>query len=172
MKASAAATDSACPGCGVRLNPAEGPTHAYMTSSPACWSAYNEILAREFQDPAYFSVHQLSVDAYAVQHPGDPADRRAVQSVNIHLTSLYVIFELNRDFAAARGALKTLADDFKDEFLPLSPPAAYDMTVKDVLAASMAEEHGCLVREWARSAWRAWSDHHGVARAWVQRLGM
>lgn len=162
----------ACPGCGARFDSVDDATHGYMTSSPACWNAFNEILAREFQDPAYFSVHQLSVDAYAVQHPGDPADRCAVQSVNLHLTSLYVILELKRDFAAARYALKTLAMNFKNEFRPLSPPAAYDMTVKDVLKATSAGEHCACVRDWATAVWNARSDHHDVARAWVGRLDM
>jgi len=148
VKSAIAIADSTCPGCGARF---DGPTHAYMTSSPACWSAYNEILGREFQDTAYFSIHHLSVDAYAVQHPGDPADRRAVQSVNIHLASLYVVFELNRDFPATRHALKMLANDFNDEFRPLKPPVVYDMTVKDIPAAQTAEEHGRLVRQWAEA---------------------
>jgi hypothetical protein len=41
---------------------------------------YGEMLAREYGDPAYFRVHQLTVDTYAVQHPG-PRERRAIQSV-------------------------------------------------------------------------------------------
>jgi len=162
----------ACPGCGGKFDPIDGPAHAYITSSPACWNAYNEILAREYQNPAYFSVHRLSVDAYAVQHPGDPADRRAVQSVNVHLASLYVILELKRDFAASQYAMKTLATGFKNEFRPLNPPAAYDMTVKDVLKATSAAEHCALVRQWADAVWRAWSDHHKVARAWAERIGL
>ena len=32
-----------------------------MESSPACWAAYGEVLAREYSDPAYFQVHRLSV---------------------------------------------------------------------------------------------------------------
>ena len=161
-----------CFACGARLPLIDGPTHRYMKSAPACWNAYNEILAREFQDLAYFSVHQLSVDAYAVQHPGDPNDRRAVQSVNIHLTSLYLIFELNRDYQAARYALKKLAEEFKKEFRPLSPPAAYAMTVEDVLPARTAADHRRLVGDWARAAWNGWSEHHAIAADWARRIEM
>lgn len=86
----------ACPGCGALLPAEAGPTHAYMRSSPACWARFGEILAREFSDPAYFALHQLTVDAYAVQHPGG-ADRRAIQSVGLHLMTLCMVLEEGAD---------------------------------------------------------------------------
>jgi len=52
------------------LQKADGPAHAYMLSSPGCWAAYGELLAREYSDSAYRRLHRLSVDAYALQHPG------------------------------------------------------------------------------------------------------
>jgi hypothetical protein len=78
---------SICPGCGVRLPAIDGPVHRYMHSTPACWHAFGRVLAREYEDRAYFAVHHLTVDAYAVQHPGD-AGPQAVQSVGVHLTRL------------------------------------------------------------------------------------
>ena len=57
---------SVCPGCGSRLPAVEGPIHAYMTSSPGCWAAFNAVIAREFSDPDLMAVHRLSVDAWAV----------------------------------------------------------------------------------------------------------
>jgi hypothetical protein len=41
---------------------------------------------------ASFDLRRLAVDAYAVQHPGT-TERRAVQSVAVHLISLYFVLE-------------------------------------------------------------------------------
>lgn len=37
----------ACVGCGGLFPEMDGPTHRYMESSPGCWAAYGEVLARE-----------------------------------------------------------------------------------------------------------------------------
>jgi len=50
------------------------------------------VLAREYSEPAYFGVHQLTVDTYAVQHPG-VAERRSIQSVALHLITLSLMVE-------------------------------------------------------------------------------
>ena len=161
---------SICPDCGGVFDDIDGVTHKYLGGSPGCWATFNEVLAREFQDIGYFAVHRQTVDAYTAQHPGDQTDRRAAQSVNIHLTALYLTIEDGKDDSYARGALGELAKRYKSEFKPLTPPQHYDMTVKDVLAAETAEDHCRLVREWARAVWRAWEDHHDTARAYAQRI--
>ena len=78
---------SACPGCGALFEERAGPTHRYMESSPACWAAYGEVLAREYSDQAFYAVHRMSVDTYAVQHPGQPSPQ-TIQSVAVHLIRL------------------------------------------------------------------------------------
>ncbi len=156
-------TQNQCPDCGAAFEPLDGPTHKYMGGSPECWAAFNEILAREFQDPAYGAAHRLTVDTYAVQHPGS-RDRRAVQSVNIHLTALHLLLEGNRSEEYVRAALKKLASNYKANFEWLTPPRNYEITVKDVTTARTAEEHNAMVRKWAESVWRAWSPNHHIAR--------
>ena len=51
----------------------------------------------------------------------------------------------------------------------LEPPTSYAMTAIDVLAARDGEEHLRLVREWAASAWEAWSTHHEAGPAQLAR---
>ena len=63
-----------------------------MESSPSCWAAYGEVLAREYNDPAFMAAHRLTVDAYAVQHPGRPSPQ-SIQSVALHLISLCLVLE-------------------------------------------------------------------------------
>ena len=83
---SIAATTDRCCGCGGRFtDPADEDSHPYMLSSAGCWSACNGLLAREYQDVALFArCHRLTVDAYAVQHPGLDGPQ-ARNSVGIHL---------------------------------------------------------------------------------------
>ena len=83
---------SACPQCGVDLPEEDGPIHRYFGASPACWAAYGQVLEREYADPAFFKNHRMTVDAYALQHPGDRSPQ-AVQSVNIDLISTTLIFK-------------------------------------------------------------------------------
>ena len=64
-----------CPGCGARVRDFDGATHAYIGAVAGCWELFGEVLAREYEQPAYFAVHHLTVDAYAVQHPGTPSPR-------------------------------------------------------------------------------------------------
>src|SRR5579871_2903462 len=85
-----------CPGCEVELPAISGPVHPYMPSSPACWAAYGELLAAQYSDPARARFHQVVVDTYAVQHP-DGDDPRAVQSVAVHLMTLYLFLECGVD---------------------------------------------------------------------------
>ena len=161
-----------CSDCGGAFPPVDGDTHAYLGASAGCWAAFNEVLAREFQDAEYFAVHRLTVDAYTTQHPGDQTDRRAMQSVNIHLAALCALIEQDCDFAFVPRLLKTLANKHGASFSPLPAPAleSYKLTVKDVLKAENAQQHGEIVRDWAANVWRAWAPHHQIARDHVARI--
>lgn len=134
---------------------ATGPTHPYMLSSPACWDAYGEVLAREYQDPALFAAcHRLTVDAYALQHPGDPDDRRAARSVALHFASLYAINEQGRGFDEATVLLKRKVTH---DFAPLpNINLIWTVTIADVRASSLAE-HAGQVERWARCVYHGWA---------------
>lgn len=155
-----------CPGCGGLFENSNGPTHAYLESSPGCWEVFGKVLAREYSDPAYFRVHRLTVDAYAVQHPGHPC-AQSIQSVAIHLISLCLVFEHGIDPQRATRAMQTAAKE-KSRFIWLTPPATPGaITVADLSAATDAETHCQRVRAWAAGAWRAWSAQHATIRSWL-----
>lgn len=156
-----------CFSCGAHVPEAEGATHTYMRSSPACWAAFGEVLAREYGDAAYRAHHRLTVDAYAVQHPGDRS-RAAVRSVALHLVSLCALFEEDATPGDATRLIQRLAER-EEGFDWLRPPDELGaVTVADVLAARGPEEHLEAVERWARSAWEAWSAHHGTVRRWLR----
>jgi hypothetical protein len=156
----------ACVGCGAVFEDVEGPTHRYIESSPGCWAVYGEVLAREYGDVFYGSLHRLSVDAYAVQHPGRPSPQSR-QSVALHLMSLCLVLERGLEPARATAFLQTAAEP-KGRFGWLEPPASRGaVTAKNVHGAGDAAEHRKLVRAWADSAWSSWSPHHATIRAWL-----
>jgi Family of unknown function (DUF5946) len=161
---------SRCPGCGLVLPYYEGPAHPYLGASPACWAVYCEVLAREYGDPAYFRPHQLTVDTYAVQHPGAP-ERRTIQSLALHLITLCLVLERGADPAAGPNVHRRLAG--RAAFHWLAPPAVRGrLTVADVRRARTAAEHAAAVEEWARDVWAAWKPHHAAVRGWIeQQLG-
>ena len=155
-----------CSGCGGLFLEMEGPTHRYMESSPGCWATYGEVLAREYSDPAYATNYRLSVDAYAVQHPGRPSPQ-SIQSVAVHLIRLCLLLECGLAMSRANDAMLK-ATESKTNFVWLRPPPSRGaITVADVHRAGTADEHVSLVRQWAESTWQAWHSHHLQIRAWI-----
>lgn len=155
-----------CPGCGLRAPVHHGPTHPYVVSSPACWAAYGEVLAREYQDQGYGALHQVTVDAYAVQHPGVP-ERRSIQSVALHLITLCLVMEDGADPQAGPRLHQRLAA--RASFHWLEPPRPNgSLTVADVAEATTAADHLRLVEAWARDVWQAWERHHAIVRHWIR----
>lgn len=156
---------SRCSGCGLHLPTIDGPVHRYMESSPACWAKYGELLAREYENPEYMAVHRLTVDTYAVQHPGTPSPQ-SIQSVAVHLISMYVVLERSMDQKRATALIQVGAD--KGSFVWLTPPALpYRINVLHPLNAENAFEHAAAVPEWAQCTWRSWAAHHTQVRAWA-----
>ena len=156
-----------CPGCGVVLPEYDGPTHPYIGSNAACWAVYGELLAHEYADLGYPKCHRVTVDAYAVQHPGKRG-RRSIQSVGTHLTGLYLVLERGLDGPAAT-ALKNRVLATGPPFKWLSPPGVAEaLTVRDVLEMRHEMPHCDAVEAWGRSVWETWALHHDAVREWVE----
>ncbi len=155
-----------CPGCGALFPDVDGPVHRYIESSAGCWAAYGEVLAREYTDPRYADIHRLTVDAYAVQHPGRPSPQ-SIQSVAVHLISLCLILEYGVDMHRATEAIGT-AIQAKGKYRWLPPPVGtYARTVADVQKARTVQEHHDLVHAWAKCVWSFWSEHHPTIHTWL-----
>lgn len=158
--------ESSCNSCKGLYPNRDGPTHAYMSSSPGCWAVYGDVLAKEYSDRQYFDVHRLTVDAYAVQHPGGQ-DRQSVQSVGVHLIRLCLFLEHNLTPDKANAAMLEAGKN-KHSFTYLVPPANLgDITAADVAKATSPSEHKQRVIAWAKCVWQAWSEHHSTIRQWL-----
>lgn len=155
-----------CFSCGALVPDSEGPAHRYMLSAPGCWHRFGEVLAREYENRDYWPLHRLTVDCFAVQHPGEP-NPQAIQSVAVHLISLYMVLERN---VPPERSTRLLKDAVKSsvKFHWLEPPDFRgERTVMDVHATSTAQAHLEAVRAWAESCWQAWSDHRETIQKWL-----
>lgn len=153
---------SRCPECHALVPDSDGPTHGYFGASPGCWAIYGVVLAREYGDPRYMKVHRLTVDAYAVQHPGKP-EPRTIQSINVHLLGLYLTLAKKCDPKFVTEAIGRIIEKNKGHFTWLeAPQVAYPITVMDVLGAKEPEKHAEIVRKWAQTTWDSWSAHHDM----------
>lgn len=157
-----------CVGCNGLFPEIDGPTHRYMESSAGCWSAYGEILAREYSNPADFEAHRLTVDAYAAQHPGHPSPQ-SIKSVGYHLVRLCLLLERGVKLERANEAMLTITTT-KEQFTWLVPPPSLgSITVAEVHETETIEQHNRMVQVWAESVWSAWQSHHNVIYDWLPK---
>jgi hypothetical protein len=158
-----------CPGCGLEMPPSDQPYDRKFHASAECWSLFEEVLAREFQNAVLFGqVHQLTVDAYAVQHAGG---RHPDKSVCVHLAGLYLTQEVGIAAPNVSPFLQRIAA--RASWPHLAPPVERaPMTVYDVASADSPETHALRVKEWAAHVWRIWSPHHDTARQLAQVVGV
>lgn len=145
-----------CSWCLGEFDIIDGPTHEYIEAVPGCWVTYCQILTKEYENYSDLQdTHRLTVDTYAVQHPGKPS-RKSIQSVWGHLVSLYYMLEQKTDGKTARQKLNDVVEN-KRRLEWLEPPSFQGtMTVANVVVAKNITEHNKLVKLWAKSVWDAW----------------
>lgn len=158
-----------CVGCGATVPVVQGPVHRYMTAAPGCWVMFADRLAPMYHNPHFTTARQLSVDAYAVQHPGSP-NSQAIQSVAAHLLSLYAYIELNQPVTGAPRLLAR-ATSVKALYVWLTPPSYVPRrTVADMPHTADPTVVTVAAWEWARAAWDAWRAHHAQVAEWYTEL--
>ena len=116
---------------------------------------FTEVIGAEFGNAVLFGqVHQLTVDAYAVQHAGGPHPDK---SVAVHLTGLHLVIERGVTSTSVPPLLQRLATNVR-EWPHFEPPAvAWTRTIFDV---AIADDHVAAVREWSAEVWRGWAPQH------------
>ena len=156
-------TDVRCPGCGLVMPASERASYdGRFNASPECWMVFTEVIGAEFDNAVLFGqVHQLTVDAYAVQHAGGPHPDK---SVAVHLTGLYLVIERGVPATSVPPLLQRLATNVR-EWPHFEPPAiSWSLTIFDV---AMADDHVAAVREWSGEVWRGWAAHHPAIAQFV-----
>ncbi len=157
-----------CPACGFAGHH-DGPTHAYMSPSAACWARYGEVLAREYSDARYWTSHRLLTDAYCGQH-SIGSDRRARQSLWIHMAALILHFEHQSPEAKIVTFLRTAAKSGYD-FPPLDmPDANLTVNIDAIHAAPDAATHVAEVTTYARAVHDVWAPHRAAFEGLIQEV--
>ena len=137
-----------------------------MTAAPACWAIYGELNAHLLSNPDAAGYRQWCVDAYAVQHPGEP-NEQAIQSVAAHLLSLYSTLVLEMPINKASRVISRVTSR-KGRYRWLPPPSTHTMTIVYVVRNHHRLDE--VAREWARAAWDAWRPHHEEVKTWHSDL--
>jgi len=156
---------SRCPGCGLEMPPGGTLYPGYYHVSAECWSVYMEVLAREFGNAVLFGqAHQLTVDAYAVQHAGGA---HKPKSVCVHLVGLELQLEHGIASPDVPRRLQRLAAS-RPDWPRLDPPEVrWRHTVLEVALVDSPLEHAARVRAWAAEVWDAWGECRAVTAPWV-----
>jgi hypothetical protein len=155
-----------CPGCADSFDAVDGPVHPYMVSSPGCWAAFGERLAADYSSPARMAHHQVVVDAYAAQHPGDATLPQQVQSVGLHLMTLCLVLEHGANPgdgpALHRGMVRRPA------FFRLERSGPGRLTVRHVPVDGPI---GQAALEWGAAVWQSYEQAHPTVHAWLAEAG-
>jgi Family of unknown function (DUF5946) len=157
----------ACPGCGLELPELDAPTPANVGASAACWALYGRLLVYEYSQAPSARHHRLTVDTYAVQHPGRP-EHGSNRSQALHLIGLCLLLEQR---ASARQTTKLLAQvlEHRPSFRWLEPPVPNGtITVSDVVAPRNPDDHARRIEQWASRVWSSWAPHHASVRGWIE----
>jgi hypothetical protein len=147
-----------CPECGARG----------LADEDECNGLFQEVVGREFSRPELFHVHRLTVDAYSLQHPA--RYMKSAKSAVAHLTGMCWAMEGDDD-PSISNALSRFLDGTPTLTRPEPvPPGGVrgGLNIVDVHSAEDSEQHIRLVKEWARSVWESWAEHHEKAREWVE----
>ena len=158
-----------CPGCGQELPVIDGAVHAYAGASSACWTRFAELGAT--LPPGGTPLRRLVTDAYMVQHPGVP-ERRAIQSVGLHLVALYLVLERGLPPDDLSATLqRALARP--PAWRWLEPPVPNGTsTVVDLEAAIAAGRTAEAIEAYVRGVWDSWAPHRATVERWAQAAGV
>ncbi|WP_139063738.1 DUF5946 family protein [Flagellimonas eckloniae] len=159
-----------CFSCGAKALNFEGNCHEYMLSSPGCYEMFTEVLEKEYSDFRYSKAHHYTVDAYATQHPGDVTNQKAINSVGIHLVSLYFLFEKSMNLDSAAELKMAFAQFNKTHKMvqPLQKLEKFNgLTIFDIWDNEKPEHHFELSKIWAKSSWDAWAKERITIEKWA-----
>jgi hypothetical protein len=132
-----------------------------------CRAIFEELIARDFSDLGYFSVHRMLVDTYSLQHPDSYC--RSAKSLAAHLCGLCQILETEANRAVGDAALRRWLDGKVSLAKPEIPAFRGDLTIASVRDATTPADHAAAVDRWAESTWRAYASLHDLARDWLER---
>lgn len=163
-----------CPDCKVWLLAVSGAAHRYVGASPACWGVFSALVNGGEPPLAPHPLNSLLLDAYMVQHPGQPSDQ-AVQSVAVHLLALFGVLERSvapeQVLWIRQRAVRGDAQQRHVRFTWLTPPDfTGSPTISDIAAGATPETRTSNGVHYTKTIWGLWTSAHGATIAeWYDR---
>ncbi len=141
-----------CPDCGAPLGGRDG-----------CDAAFHELGARAIANPGFAYRRRAVVDAYCLQHP---TYILSLKSFAAHLCGLCAAVERPADPRAERAIWSDLRIP-PDAVKPAVPAVRGSRTLADVCEAATPRAFHAAADAWIADVWAAWSEHHDLARRWL-----
>jgi hypothetical protein len=114
--------------------------------------------------------HQLVVDSYAAQHPGDRDLPQAAQSVGMHLMTLCLFLEHGTDPALGPALHRRMVG--RPSFRRLHRSGPGELTWMHVARVDALDQVRTAVFEWARAVWDEYRAEHDTVRSWLREAGL
>jgi Family of unknown function (DUF5946) len=149
-------TDAKCSGCGLLT----------AGGKVGCRAIFDELLAREWNDPTSYRCHRMFVDAYCLQHPDEFC--ASAKSFAAHLTGLCAAVE-HKSHPSVLKAVNRWLSSGPGITKPQLPAFRGALTIAEVQAEQDLFPIAQAVDRWARTTWQAYAEHHGQARAWIEQ---
>lgn len=146
-------SEAPCPSCGARVGGRSG-----------CQALFEELVAKAWASPGRASVHNLLVDAYAMQHPEEYGI--SAKSFIAHLVQLCCGVEAP-DEQELYWAIPRWLNGPARLTRPTDIRRRGGTTIDDVREPAREADYPDLVRRWARDVWTAYGDQHATAREWL-----
>ena len=142
--------------------------HPYVGASSACWTRFAELGVT--LPLGGTPLRRLVTDAYMVQHPGVP-ERRAIQSVGLHLVGLYLVLERGLPPDALSATLQRILAR-PPAWRWLEPPVPNgSSTIVDLEASITAGRTTAAIEAYVRGVWGAWAPHQAIVAQWARAAG-
>lgn len=132
-----------------------------------CQSAFDQLSAQAWSSPIRGAVHNLVVDAYALQHPEEYG--RSAKSYAAHLLGLCCGVEHPGDQKLYWSIARWL-DGPKTVGKPALLTSRGLLTVADVSRSADDFAYPDSVRAWARAVWDAYANQHAQAHQWLAEI--
>jgi hypothetical protein len=149
-------TPDPCPSCGAPLGGRAG-----------CQAAFDELSARSWTSPGRGVMHNMLVDAYAMQHPEQYGI--SAKSYIRHLSALACLIEHPHD----DKLYWMMPTETRGPAIPDKPPLLKlrgNITIADVIGIDDDREYQAAMHHWAENVWAAYAPQHGLARAYLSAL--
>lgn len=145
-----------CPACGAPLGGRAG-----------CQSAFDSLSARSYTSSIRGAMHNMLVDAYAMQHPEEYGV--SAKSYIRHLFALGVLIEHPGDIRLYWAT----PESGRPVPAPPKPTLLTErgsLTVALPLSAEDDETYRQRVQAWAEEVWRASAPHHPLMREYLEAV--